>query len=148
MRRWFEFGWDGNIATPTWSLNSNRRKSGPRPQGIGDLPAVFVQMPYKEDMLNILQGTSYASEQPNSRVLATIVGGGSTAAPLTNANAGDNCEAEHVVPAGLNPYGWQIHRLFTGGPWQWILGGFPTADGFSFTVPLIRIFDEPPSENG
>jgi hypothetical protein len=147
MRRWMEFGWDGDFANPKFELNSNRLKRGPRPQGIGDLPPIWLSMPYKETLLNILQGTSLKDFPQFSSFTARITSGGSTDAPLTDAAAHESCTAEHVVN-GSNTYGWRIDQFFTGGFWQMLIGGFPMPGG-GFTSQMLNInVDGPPSENG
>jgi len=140
MRRWFEFGWDENFAAPKFVLNSNRKKSGPRPQGEGDLPAVFISMPFKDDLLEILQGCSLSGVEPFSFFLAQIRNGGSTDGPASD------CTAEHVVN-GANANGWRVVSFYTGGIWQHLIGGFPKSGG-GFTPPILAMNAEPPSENG
>lgn len=138
MRRWFEFGFDGNYAKPHWEATSNTTKRPDQEQS--DLPPIFVSMPYKETLLEIFQGTSLKDFDDFSDFIARIKSGGSTAAPAAD------CTAEHVVN-GTNTYGWRIEQLFLGGIWQQILGGFPKPGG-GFTPPLFTFNQEPPSENG
>jgi hypothetical protein len=135
-----EFGYDGNFATPKFELNSNRKKSGPRPQGTGDLPPIFLSMPFKADLLNVLQGTSLADFPNFSDFTARIVSGGSTDAPLAG------CTAEHVVAGANTPYGWRVQSFFTGGYWQMLIGGFPKPGG-GFSSPLLSVNFEPPGPN-
>jgi hypothetical protein len=138
VRRWFEFGWDGNLAKPVWVATSNTTK---RPdQERSEYGPIFVSMPYKATMLEILQGTSLKDFDDFSNFIAQIVSGGSTDAPAAD------CTAEHVVN-GANTYGWRVNQLFTGGIWQQIFGGFPKPGG-GFTPPIISLNNEPPSKNG
>ncbi len=138
MRRWFEFGWNEDLANPKFEYRSNTRQT--RRGEAGDLPAVFVSLPFKQEMLEILQGTSLVDLDPYSNFTAQIKNGGSTDAPAAD------CTAEHVV-SGPNTLGWRVFALYTAGYWQNLIGGFPKPLG-GFTPPVIRIASEPPSENG
>jgi hypothetical protein len=138
MRRWFEFGWDGNFAAPEFQYRSNTKQI--RRGEAGDLPPIFISMPYKQTLLEILQGTSLHDVEPFSCFPALIRYGGSTASP------DPGCSAEHVVN-GANTYGWRIDSFYTGGFWQMLIGGFPKPGG-GFTPNILQQSLEPPSENG
>jgi hypothetical protein len=139
MRRWMEFGGVDTFSTkPQWQLSSNTTRS--RKEFAGDFPPVFISMPYKADLLRILQGTSLYGYEDFSLFVAEIRSGGSMDAPAAD------CTAEHVSP-GANPYGWRVGALWTGGIWAMILGGFPQPAG-GVTPPLFTFNSEPPSENG
>lgn len=104
------------------------------------MPPIFISMPYKEELLEILQGTTLHDVEPFSVFPALIRSGGSTDAPA------GICTAEHVV-SGANTYGWKIDGFYTGGFWQFLLGGFPKPGG-GYTPPMLTTNLEPPSENG
>lgn len=144
MRRWFEFGWDQNTTTPTFFPTSNQ--SHQKGQEASNYPPIFISMPYKDQLFEILNGVSLVGYQAFDYVIFTATSGGSTAAPLTNANAGDSCTAEHVV-SGTNPYGWRIQFTYTGGFLPMLIGGFPKPDS-TFTPNLLQQNFAPPSDNG
>jgi hypothetical protein len=138
VRRWFEFGWNQDSAAPKFEYRSNTRQI--RREAAGDLPPVFISMPTKSVLLEVLQSCSLHDVEPFSFFPAIIRNGGSTDAP----DAG--CTAEHVVN-GANPLGWRVALFFTGGFWQMLIGGFPKPSG-GFSSQLFTINQEPPSENG
>lgn len=144
MRRWMEFGNSGGILGGDWSLNSNRQKSGPRPQGTGPFDAIFVSMNYKEQIFELLSAYSSTS-YPGRAISSLILNQGDPGTPA------DDCNAEHIPP------GWTMSQqpgnpLFMA-PSVWLFsppifskdglftGGFAPGLFSSFTF-------EPPSENG
>lgn len=133
-----EFGWDQNFAAPEFQLRSNTAQINRGEAGA--LPPIFISLPYKQTMLEILQGVSLHDVEPYSFFPATLRSGGSTSSP------DPACGAEHVV-SGANTYGWYVDALFTGGFWQMLVGGFPKPGG-GFTPNLLQQYLEPPSENG
>jgi hypothetical protein len=107
---------------------------------VGDLPPIFISMPYKDDLLAILQGCSLADLDQFSVFPALIRNGGSNDPPHSS------CTAEHVVN-GTNTYGWRVAQFYTAGFWQMLIGGFPKPGG-GFTPAMLATNLEPPSENG
>jgi len=146
MRRWMEFGLDGNVLNGTWSLNSNRKKSGPRPMGVGDYPAQFVDFAYKEEVFEIL--SAYSSAGKNNATMAVYVQLTQDQFPLdeTDPVSGIHyvCQAQHV------PHEFTSTEVNLG-PWQFLLNPpiFGSGGGIvGFAPPLVHFYSEPPSENG
>jgi hypothetical protein len=142
MRRWFEFGSETGSITGKWSLNSNTKKSGPRPHDVGEFLPAFVSMPHKEQLFSALVAIS-SSKDLSAIWLRQIDQG---VDPL------GGCPAEHI-PRAFSANGIAAFQFFANPmvmPW----GGYPIFDENStftgsFSDPLLTgpTF-EPPSENG
>lgn len=146
MRRWMEFGLDGNIFSGTWSLNSNRRKRGPRPQGVGDYPPQFVSMTYKEQMFQVLN--AYSTGGKAGATMAVYITREQDHTPLDEVDPVSGlhyiCQAQHV------PHSFTSTEVNVG-PWQFLLNPpiFGPGGGIIGYAPAIfDFYSEPPSENG
>lgn len=148
MRRWFELGISptGNVFTGPFSLNSDRRKSGPRPSGEGPYPAIFFSMPKKERFY----------EWYSANVTSNLVSGAGISSIMVlqgdqGVDPAGDCSALHIPRQFVGIPG-QPSLLFTS-PMQAVFGPLIFTETGSFTGnfgPSLfeQISSEPPSENG
>ena len=141
MRRYFEFGIDGNPITGTWYEQSNRFNFPGNLEASGQFPPCFVEMPYKEALFEVLTALSSARDLNAIWLIQRDQG----------VDPDPGCQAQHIPRAydSLSIAAFQFFANPCFMPWS----GYPIFNedsGFTgnFSGPLLQSYSEPPSENG